>query len=176
MEKTLKAACEKWVGTFNAIESRLLKRAFEHNREDFTELTTPVTGETVDYHGSLNLMDNEFVIDSVNADEQTVCLALTNESDLEAHGETVTVPFSDVEVNYDDWLPMWGTLWTLEGIDERWVQNNLTTVSECGFRIYEDEESGTIYLGIDGAGYNFYDGHWMSLYEARGLQWHQMAA
>lgn len=28
-------------------------------------------------------------------------------------------------------------------------------------------------IGIDGAGYDFYEAHWIPLYEARGLHWHE---
>ena len=48
-------------------------------------------------------------------------------------------------------------------------------MSECGFRIYKHEEWGC-FFGIDGAGYNFYDAHWIPLYKARGLKWHDEAA
>ena len=29
------------------------------------------------------------------------------------------------------------------------------------------------FFGIDGAGYSFYEEHWIPLYKARGLQWHK---
>ena len=68
---------------------------------------------------------------------------------------------------------MWGTMWTFsEDLDEDWVRENLDKVAKCGFRIYEDYKTGDIYIGIDGAGYNFYEAHWIPLYEARGLKWH----
>ena len=44
-------------------------------------------------------------------------------------------------------------------------------MSECGFRIFESEEFG-YFFGIDGAGYDFYEQHWLPLYKARGLKWH----
>ena len=44
-------------------------------------------------------------------------------------------------------------------------------MSKCGFRIYKSYEFGC-FFGIDGMGYDFYDEHWLPLYEARGLQWH----
>ena len=47
-------------------------------------------------------------------------------------------------------------------------------MSRCGFRIYESEEFG-YFFGIDGAGYSFYDEHWVPLYRARGLHWHDPA-
>jgi hypothetical protein len=49
--------------------------------------------------------------------------------------------------------------------------NGLAKMTECGFRVYQSEELG-IFFGIDGAGYSFYDQHWLPLYNARGLQWH----
>lgn len=29
-----------------------------------------------------------------------------------------------------------------------------------------------IYIGIDGAGYDFYESHWIPLYTVRGLEYH----
>jgi len=73
---------------------------------------------------------------------------------------------------YDDFLPMWGTMWTFgESLDEDWARENIEIMESCGFRVYESEDFGII-LGIDGAGYNFYESHWIPLYKARGLKWH----
>jgi hypothetical protein len=68
---------------------------------------------------------------------------------------------------------MWGWMWMFEErLDEDWARDNLDKMAECGFRVFDDEETGDIYIGIDGAGYDFYSQHWIPLYEARGLQWH----
>lgn len=48
-------------------------------------------------------------------------------------------------------------------------------MSDCGFRIYKSEDYG-YFFGIDGAGYSFYEEHWMPLYKARGLHWHDPQA
>ena len=83
-------------------------------------------------------------------------------------------PYTDEEIEkiYDT-LPMWGTMWSFgESIDEWWLEENLETMKECGFRIYESEDFGYVF-GIDGAGYDFYESHWIPLYEARGLRWHK---
>ena len=73
---------------------------------------------------------------------------------------------------YDDFLPMWSTMWTFgESLDEDWARENIRVMQDCGFRVYESEDFGII-LGIDGAGYNFYESHWIPLYKARGLKWH----
>ena len=84
---------------------------------------------------------------------------------------------NEVEVMHDDILPMWGWLWSMnERLDEDWIRENLEKVAECGFRIYEFNETGTIYIGIDSMGYDFYEAHWIPLYKARGLQWHSEVA
>lgn len=101
---------------------------------------------------------------------------LEDESDnIEAKLELpiIAVNYYDVDLEHDGWLPMWSTLWTFKNSsDERWVRENLEIVAECGFRIFEDQKESKIYIGIDGAGYNFYDTHWIPLYKRRGLMWH----
>ena len=56
--------------------------------------------------------------------------------------------------------------------DEEWIRDNIDEVEECGFIVYDAEETG-ILLGIDAGGYCFYDEHWTPLYKIRGLQWHE---
>jgi hypothetical protein len=69
-------------------------------------------------------------------------------------------------------LPMWGTMWTFgSGFDESWAKDNLEVMADCGFKIFESDELG-VFFGINGAGYDFYESHWIPLYKARGLKWH----
>lgn len=77
----------------------------------------------------------------------------------------------EVSDNYS--FPMWGTVWSLHSLDEDWVLGNLDIVSDCGFYVYETDEIG-VFIGIDGAGYDFYEAHWIPLYKARSLQWHNV--
>jgi hypothetical protein len=67
------------------------------------------------------------------------------------------------------WPAAWGTsFWSLSND----VRNN---AAECGFLVFEPKDfSGTI-LCIDGAGYDFYDQHWIPLYLALGYTWHEQA-
>lgn len=68
---------------------------------------------------------------------------------------------------------MWGTLWTFgSSLDEEWARDNIDIMQKCGFRVYEQEDLGILF-GIDGAGYDFYEHHWIPLYKLRGLQWHE---
>ena len=74
-----------------------------------------------------------------------------------------------------DYLPMWGTMWSFgNSADDYWLEekDGLELMAECGFRIYEQEDFGYLF-GIDGAGYSFMDEHWIPLYKARGLRWHE---
>lgn len=82
---------------------------------------------------------------------------------------------------HDSYLPMWGTMWQFhDSADIGWVdfrynddeETGLEALSRCGFRVYESEKYG-YFFGIDGGGHDFYEAHWIPLYEARGLQWHE---
>lgn len=73
-----------------------------------------------------------------------------------------------------EYFPMWGWMWQFyDSIDDWWLEEGggLAIMSELGFRVYESQEYG-YFFGIDGAGYDFYETHWIPLYRARGLQWH----
>jgi hypothetical protein len=78
------------------------------------------------------------------------------------------------EAERDTFLPMWDIMWSFDDMVDRWwleEKSNLQAMADCGFRIYEQEDYGYIF-GIDGAGYDFYEAHWIPLYKARGLRWH----
>ena len=69
---------------------------------------------------------------------------------------------------------MWGTMFSFDHpLDNEWLDDpdNLQTMADCGIRVYRQEDYGYIF-GIDGAGYDFYEAHWVPLYIKRGLQWH----
>ena len=86
--------------------------------------------------------------------------------------EEVTVPDGVIEPY--GVFPMWGTMWSFhDSIDDWWLEerDGIRLMSECGFRIYHHQEWG-YFFGIDGAGYDFYSDHWIPLYKARGLKWH----
>lgn len=156
---TVKEATEKWVSEFNSIEHSLIENVMKYCPDDFIEITPITKGDYVcSYSGICGEAEN---------------VDYSNEQ-LDIEGQTFD--FSDIYKEQDE-LPMWGWFWTFNNsLDEDWVRENLVTVAECGFRIYEYQDTGTIYLGIDGAGYNFYDAHWIPLYKARGLQWHSISA
>lgn len=72
-------------------------------------------------------------------------------------------------------LPMWGTMWSFgESLDKYWLEERegIRRMSQSGFRIFKSKEFG-YFFGIDGAGYDFYEEHWIPLYKKRGLKWHE---
>ena len=94
---------------------------------------------------------------------------------VDFYDEVMNYHLDELEVVHYDSLPMWGTMWSFgDSIDEWWLENKngLKLMSECGFRIYYSEKYG-YFFGIDGAGYDFYEAHWIPLYKARGLKWHE---
>lgn len=165
---TKREAAEKWVGQFNAVSTDMIKALWLHagsyEGDGWNELTTPRVGD--------------YVYRSQTGESGEITHVYTDgekEVDVQLSGnETDTWAIDEIEVERDSVLPMWGSMWSFgERLDDWWMedQGGLEKMSACGFRIYEHEDFG-YFFGIDGAGYDFYEQHWIPLYEARGLQWH----
>ena len=159
---TIKEAAEAWVREMNAMPQEMVLRLMSADPDDWSEVTRPEKYDHV-YVDS----ENEYgEITEINDDIYSVELY---------NGEKIECSEDDLEVCRDDVLPMWGTMWSFgDGIDDYWLEekNGLELMSRCGFRIYQSEEFG-YFFGIDGAGYDFYEDHWIPLYKARGLHWHK---
>lgn len=154
-------AAHEWVKGFNAIDIGIIEKLMSIDIDDWQEVTTPCVGDRVccfdsDIYGEVaNIDNNDYTI---NLDD----------------GIEITLSISEFEVERCD-LPMWGTMWSFgNSLDDEWLSNygGIKLMSECGFRIFHSEEFG-YFFGIDGAGYDFYEAHWIPLYEARGLHWHE---
>lgn len=162
--ETINDAAHAWVAEFNAIPMAIIDKLLEQNSEELHEITPPSVGDRV------------FVFDSP-ADEDTGEIIERNESIYTIKlddGTSCDLEAGDFEVQHDEFLPMWGTMWAFgDSIDNWWLEDGgLQIMADCGFRIYEQEDYDYIF-GIDGAGYSFYDEHWIPLYKARGLKWHK---
>lgn len=166
-------ACRAWVETFNALPYNVVEKLLNNNDEEMVEVTIPTRGDRV------------YVFDSHESGEITFTPTGLEDDDMYMihldNGDDVTCLLEDFDVEREDFLPMWGTLWAFhDEIDNDWLRNEFETdglklMSECGFRIYEQEDYGFIF-GIDGAGYDFYEAHWLPLDRARGLKWHSEEA
>lgn len=149
----------KWVGTFNSYPKDMIEELMDLRPEEWREVTTPHKGDRV--HVSLPLTCNEGEIEDIYEDGK-YHIELDNNSYIDAEKE-------DIEVERDSRLPMWGTMWSFTEIgDKYWMKkyDGIRKMSKCGFRVYIRGEWG-YFFGIDGAGYNFYDKHWIPAYEAR---------
>ena len=165
---TIREACEEWVNRMNFIPMSVVGKLVEANWEDMHEITPPCVGDRV-YIWEEKEYGN---ILETNNDIYTV--------ELESDSKNVYLSREDFEVDKESCFPMWGTMFEPEDIDKDWILGNyceshLQEVANCGFRIYESEDFG-ILLGIDGAGYDFYESHWIPLYNARELKWHKETA
>ena len=167
---TIEEAARKWVGEMNAIPYGMIEKLMSIEDDDISEVTEPAIGDRVyvfnlpeEYAGN----DDEGEIEDILHEENACIIKLDD-------GTSVKVCRNDLEVEYYSALPMWGTLWMFgDSADDWWLEKDdgIKKMSECGFRVYESEEFG-YFFGIDGAGYDFYEAHWIPLYKARGLKWH----
>lgn len=172
---TINEATHEWVREFNALPRSMIELLMQTDPNSWTEITEPCVGDRV------------YVEDGEHDGEEgeiTKC-KYDGESDLylvefddESLGDAVLCKDEFDVICESESLPMWGTIWSFgNSIDDHWLEDedNLRLMSQCGFRIYEHEEWG-FFFGVDGAGYDFYDAHWIPLYKARGLHWHDNAA
>ena len=163
-------AAQEWVREFNAIDQQMISELMQNNIDDWHEVTKPSVCDRVyiyDKNESGKITD---IIRKEDDDYYYTFYEITLDN-----GEIIKLEDTeDFEIEHDSLLPMWGTMWSFEdSADEYWLEddNAIEIMSECGFRIYHSETYG-YFFGIDGAGYNFYEVHWLPLYEKRGLQWH----
>ena len=163
---TLREAAEEWVKSFNAIPSSMVAKLWNAYSEDWSEVTLPEVGESV-----YTYIYGAGGISGVDYESNKYIIELNS-------GRTIEVEASQMEVERDGHLPMWGTMWSFgDSLDVDWLEDyeGMASMSCCGFRIYKSEEFGYFFgIGIDGAGYDFYEMHWIPLYNERGLRWHNL--
>ena len=163
---TVREAAEEWVREMNAFPYGMIDKLMSNDPDEWTEVTVPAPCDRVYVY---DVPGNEHYgeIRSYDEESELYCVELDDEKKM-------SVSKDDFEVLRDGGLPMWGWLWNFgDSADDYWLEelDGIRLMSQCGFRIYEHEEFG-YFFGIDGAGYDFYESHWMPLYRARGLQWH----
>lgn len=163
---TILDAARQWVGQMNSISYDMLTELMKNDIDRWHEVTTPAYGDRV-YVYEVERDKNTGEITGYDEETELFHIELDD-------GAEVDVSADDFEVDRYDTLPMWGTLWSFgDSADDYWLEElgGIELMSRCGFRIYEHEEYG-YFFGIDGAGYDFYEAHWLPLYKKRGLHWH----
>lgn len=169
---TIHEAAHEWVREMNAIPYAVLDKLMRFNYEEVNEVTPPCR------YSKVYITDDEHY----GEEGEIVETCYDSENDLYRieldDGSDVILSEDEFEVLRDGGLPMWGTLWSFgDSCDDWWLEEKggLQKMADCGFRIYEQEDYGYVF-GIDGAGYDFYEEHWIPLYKARGLHWHDPEA
>ncbi len=159
---TKKQATERMINfELSAIPQILIEKAYFNNEdfEGFRNVTPLYEGQQVTY-------DNE---------EYTVFNADFEGNAILTHDGIQMIevdPYEIEEIENKPLLPMWGTMWQTTSFLSYWIEENMEKVASLGFQIYECDDLDGYILGIDGAGYDFYEDHWIPLYDAQGLEWH----
>lgn len=170
---TTREATREWIKEMDAIQYGIIEALMRADPDSWHEVTAPRPGLRVyvyEVPEELDTLEHGGEIRSYNEESELYCIELDD-------GKLVSVSVDDFEVEYDGALPMWGTLWSFkDSADDYWLEeyDGIRLMSECGFRVYEHDEYG-YFFGIDGCGYSFMEEHWLPLYLARGLQWHDPA-
>ena len=93
---------------------------------------------------------------------ENVSMWLVNGNDAFQNGEFWWGNVAEME-------PMWSTAFWFEGnrLMYEFVEQEQERINDIGFSILYDGADGDVplALGIDGAGYDFYEAHWRPLYD-----------
>ncbi len=177
---TVREATEKWTEGFSFYPYSMIELLRKTDPESWHEITLPRRCDRVCVH-------------NLPKDYKQKCLEAGNKPEREGEiakcirsrgnyrinlddGAVIEVREQDFEVMYDSDLPSCGMLWAFgNNLDNDWLaEGGLTVMCDCGFRVFEHDEWG-YFFGLDGGGYDFYPEHWMPLYRARGIEWHDPA-
>lgn len=164
MTKTMtkKKATERMVNIdLNAIPQVLIEKAYfeNDNFESFRNVTPLYEDQEVTYNNETYTVFNPDFEGNAILTHDGIQMVEVDSYEIE-------------EIENRPLLPMWTTMWQTIGVLSHWVEENMHTVASLGFQIYECDDLDGYILGIDGAGYDFYESHWIPLYEAQGLEWH----
>lgn len=167
MAMNIKEAASLWVNRDMwaipyAVAEKLMKYS-DYN--DFTEITPVSTGDTV--WSNEHQQSGKVVKVDRNEDGDEVIVVDFGDEEVECERD-------DLSREEDSGLPMYCCMWAFRDMcDKDWIddEENRIKMAELGFRIYDSDDYGYVF-GIDGAGYDFYHKHWIPLYKARGLKWH----
>lgn len=172
--KTVIDAVEEWVNGFNAVPRSMIEALMKADLNSWVELTTPNYGDRVYVYDGEHDGEGGVIVEDCYDKERDLHRIKFDNKDL----DDAILGEDEFEVERDGVLPMWGWMWSFgDSADDYWLEelDGFRLMSQCGFRIYEHNEWG-YFFGIDGAGYSFMEEHWKSLYQARGLKWHDEKA
>lgn len=163
LEARIKEATQRWITRdFSKIPLELIKKACYDGQTTFGEDIEILAPTIEDYVFSTKKQGG-----SCDHKDIQYCSDCSKEDDC----------INELQEEYDNdvpILPMWGTVFVPDDpFDKKWIEQNANKVAECGIILYRIDELDLVYLGINGAGYDFYQSHWIPLYNARGFLWHE---
>ena len=167
--KTVREAAVEWVRGFNAFPRTMIHQLVLDDPDSWEDLTELHKG----LHVNTLVYGEGEIVDVVFEGKAVTYMVELDEPDDKGN-TVVECRAEDIEIDEYGLLPMWGTMWQFDDVcDEYWMEekNGIAVMSSCGFKIFHHEEWG-YFFGIDGAGYDFYENHWIPAYLKRGLQWH----
>ena len=173
---TVREATEKWISEFNRFPQDMIQKLMLMDVDSWHEITVPSCGDKVHVFVLPNKDIYGKKIDAVKPTGEIMEYLEKEERyriKLDNEAEIIVKPYG-FEVERYDVLPMWEWMWQFGySYDDDWLEekDGIRMMSECGFRIYKHDEWG-YFFGIEGAGYDFYEEHWIPLYRKRGLQLH----
>ena len=139
---------------FNDVRLENLNKTYPDWYE-YIVMTEPRMEDLKDYFGEYKLSDKEFE---------------------EKHTES-EIDDAKTELRDQQQEIMWGTLFEAKDqfLADKILENSDAIINDAGFRIIdisrrdEDGAYGTgVFLGVNGAGYDFYEQHWVPLYRIFG--------
>lgn len=171
---TVREAARIWADGFFPIPTPVIEKLHAKDDTDLNEITLPAKGDAVRIFAG-KYAGAEGVIAGLGNTAETY-MVLRN-------GTRRPVKVDENDLDFARWddlglFPVWKTMWVFnEKADDNWLdtEEGRQAMSDCGFRIYESKDFGHVF-GIEGAGCDFFETHFLPLYKARGLQWHDPAA
>lgn len=166
----MRQAAETWLDNFDQVPASVIEKmakadeAMTYYDSDSLRL---IASPTIECGSCNNPYDGE--------------LGLEQLRDRHAEGASVVCSHCSHNPGHD-WYPSfpqhaypcgWGTLFApRERLDHEWILEHADAVAKLGLFVFESDDYGCL-LGIDGAGFDFYEAYWIPLYRLRGLRWHE---
>ena len=120
---TIADAAQEWVREMDAIQQGIIKKLMEHDIDDWHELTKPHdTDRVYVYELPEETPDGKPYEGTSNTGEITDCYDNETYRVKMDDGNSILVKADDFEVERDEWLPMWGTMWSFrDSADDYWL-------------------------------------------------------
>lgn len=145
---------------FKGIPTSMIEVYLQANEEGIEDITPLKVGDT--YH----LYDTEEEVEVLSYDPSSDMYTVQ----LEDGSEKEIERFEVSENNYmGRELPMWGTMWLCE---KGYWSHHINELANAGFTVFDLKDENQLLVGIDGAGYSFFESHWEPLYDSMGYKWH----